>query len=208
MLAVLSDCCKNGVCLLVVFSIRIMSWMGKTTGMRCEKNGKYKVYLYSFHFVLALCYSYFMDGRVNKVEDFLKTRLLDTLAEQLSKVTRVCMVFWCSHFPRSFLLIKGKSLTRLSCVHLSQTKSLIDVCIMFCRYLVLIFMIPCPCFMSRDTEIWREVIEIYKKKNRGRRLQECCTSSAASESFSVSRPHIFFWWISKCCNVRIHTTHS
>lgn len=40
-----------------------------------------------------LHYSYFMDGRVNKVEDFLKTRLFDTLAEQLSKVTRVRMVF-------------------------------------------------------------------------------------------------------------------
>lgn len=73
--------------------------MGKSTGIRCEKNGKYKVYFYSFHFVLALCYSYFMDGRVNKVEDFLKTRLLDTLAEQLSKVTRVCRFFDALIFP-------------------------------------------------------------------------------------------------------------
>lgn len=30
-----------------------------------------------------------MDGRIKKVEDFLKTRLLDTLTEQLSKVTKV-----------------------------------------------------------------------------------------------------------------------
>lgn len=30
-----------------------------------------------------------MDGRINKAEDFLKTRLLDTLAEQISKVTKV-----------------------------------------------------------------------------------------------------------------------
>lgn len=34
-------------------------------------------------------YSYYMDGRVNKVEDFLKTRLLDTLTEQITKVTKV-----------------------------------------------------------------------------------------------------------------------
>lgn len=33
--------------------------------------------------------SYYMDGRIKKVEDFLKTRLLDTLTEQLSKVTKV-----------------------------------------------------------------------------------------------------------------------
>uniref|UniRef100_A0A3B4Y9S3 Heparanase 2 (inactive) n=1 Tax=Seriola lalandi dorsalis TaxID=1841481 RepID=A0A3B4Y9S3_SERLL len=32
---------------------------------------------------------YYMDGRVNKVEDFLKTRLLDTLTEQITKVTKV-----------------------------------------------------------------------------------------------------------------------
>uniref|UniRef100_H3CAP5 Heparanase 2 (inactive) n=1 Tax=Tetraodon nigroviridis TaxID=99883 RepID=H3CAP5_TETNG len=32
---------------------------------------------------------YYMDGRIKKVEDFLKTRLLDTLTEQLSKVTKV-----------------------------------------------------------------------------------------------------------------------
>ncbi|KAI3363203.1 hypothetical protein L3Q82_011833 [Scortum barcoo] len=36
-----------------------------------------------------LYYSYYMDGRVNKVEDFLKTRLLDTLTEQITKVTSV-----------------------------------------------------------------------------------------------------------------------
>lgn len=30
-----------------------------------------------------------MDGRIKKVEDFLKTRLLDTLTEQLTKVTKV-----------------------------------------------------------------------------------------------------------------------
>lgn len=41
------------------------------------------VFLSLFH------YSYFMDGRVNKVEDFLKTRLLDTLTEQITKVTKV-----------------------------------------------------------------------------------------------------------------------
>ncbi|XP_028982789.1 inactive heparanase-2 [Betta splendens] len=32
---------------------------------------------------------YFMDGRVNKAEDFLKTRLLDTLTEQITKVIKV-----------------------------------------------------------------------------------------------------------------------
>ncbi|XP_058508195.1 inactive heparanase-2 [Solea solea] len=32
---------------------------------------------------------YYMDGRVNKAEDFLKTRLLDTLTEQITKVTKV-----------------------------------------------------------------------------------------------------------------------
>ncbi|KAK2921886.1 hypothetical protein Q8A73_001371 [Channa argus] len=35
---------------------------------------------------------YYMDGRVNKVEDFLKTRLLDTLTEQITKVTKVVNV--------------------------------------------------------------------------------------------------------------------
>jgi hypothetical protein len=30
-----------------------------------------------------------MDGRVRKVEDFLKTRLLDTLSEQINKVFKV-----------------------------------------------------------------------------------------------------------------------
>lgn len=33
--------------------------------------------------------SYFMDGRVKKVEDFLKTRLVDTLTEQINKVIKV-----------------------------------------------------------------------------------------------------------------------
>lgn len=32
---------------------------------------------------------YFMDGRVKKVEDFLKTRLMDTLTEQINKVIKV-----------------------------------------------------------------------------------------------------------------------
>ncbi|XP_028279218.1 inactive heparanase-2 [Parambassis ranga] len=32
---------------------------------------------------------YYMDGRVNKAEDFLKTRLLDTLTEQITKITTV-----------------------------------------------------------------------------------------------------------------------
>ncbi|KAM8851710.1 inactive heparanase-2 [Synchiropus picturatus] len=32
---------------------------------------------------------YFMDGRVSRVEDFLKSRLLDTLTEQINKVTKV-----------------------------------------------------------------------------------------------------------------------
>ncbi|XP_071382728.1 inactive heparanase-2 [Centroberyx affinis] len=32
---------------------------------------------------------YYMDGRVNRVEDFLKTRLLDTLTEQITKVIKV-----------------------------------------------------------------------------------------------------------------------
>lgn len=40
-------------------------------------------------FVLHFHYSYYMDGRINRAEDFLKTRLLDTLAEQISKVTKV-----------------------------------------------------------------------------------------------------------------------
>lgn len=40
-------------------------------------------------FFLLFHSSYFMDGRVNKVEDFLKTRLLDTLTEQITKVTKV-----------------------------------------------------------------------------------------------------------------------
>lgn len=40
-------------------------------------------------FSLHFYYSYYMDGRVNKVEDFLKTRLLDTLTEQITKVTKV-----------------------------------------------------------------------------------------------------------------------
>lgn len=40
-------------------------------------------------FFLLLCCSYYMDGRVNKAEDFLKTRLLDTLTEQISKVAKV-----------------------------------------------------------------------------------------------------------------------
>lgn len=39
--------------------------------------------------LLVFYYSYYMDGRIRKVEDFLKTRLLDTLTEQLSKVTKV-----------------------------------------------------------------------------------------------------------------------
>ncbi|KAG7216388.1 hypothetical protein INR49_021793, partial [Caranx melampygus] len=38
---------------------------------------------------ILLLDGYYMDGRVNKVEDFLKTRLLDTLTEQISKVTKV-----------------------------------------------------------------------------------------------------------------------
>lgn len=47
-------------------------------------------------FSLHSHYSYYMDGRVNKVEDFLKTRLLDTLTEQITKVTKVCK------FPSKF----------------------------------------------------------------------------------------------------------
>lgn len=39
--------------------------------------------------LLVFYYSYYMDGRIKKVEDFLKTRLLDTLTQQLSKVTKV-----------------------------------------------------------------------------------------------------------------------
>lgn len=33
--------------------------------------------------------SYYIDRRVTKVEDFLKTRLLDTLSEQINKVLKV-----------------------------------------------------------------------------------------------------------------------
>lgn len=40
-------------------------------------------------FPLHFHHSYYMDGRVNKVEDFLKTRLMDTLTEQINKVTKV-----------------------------------------------------------------------------------------------------------------------
>ena len=40
-------------------------------------------------FTLHLLHSYYMDGRVSKAEDFLKTRLLDTLTEQITKVTKV-----------------------------------------------------------------------------------------------------------------------
>ncbi|KAF3708241.1 Inactive heparanase-2 [Channa argus] len=41
---------------------------------------------------ILLLDGYYMDGRVNKVEDFLKTRLLDTLTEQITKVTKVVNV--------------------------------------------------------------------------------------------------------------------
>lgn len=47
----------------------------------------HSIYFLFWHFH----YSYYMDGRVNKVEDFLKTRLLDTLTEQITKVTKVFM---------------------------------------------------------------------------------------------------------------------
>ncbi|XP_017268242.1 inactive heparanase-2 isoform X2 [Kryptolebias marmoratus] len=38
---------------------------------------------------ILLLDGYYMDGRVNKAEDFLKTRLLDTLTEQITKVAKV-----------------------------------------------------------------------------------------------------------------------
>lgn len=38
-----------------------------------------------------------MDGRVKKAEDFLKTRLLDTLTEQINKVTKVRKLLLKSH---------------------------------------------------------------------------------------------------------------
>lgn len=61
--------------LFTVFFLTLSSW--------CKE---YRLF-YSPHF--PCIYSYYMDGRVNKVEDFLKTRLLDTLTEQITKVTKV-----------------------------------------------------------------------------------------------------------------------
>lgn len=43
-----------------------------------------------------------MDGRVKKAEDFLKTRLFDTLTEQMMKVTQVH-----THFPQPCCKIHG-----------------------------------------------------------------------------------------------------
>ncbi len=37
--------------------------------------------------------SYYIDRRVTKVEDFMKTRLLDTLSEQITKVLKVRLSF-------------------------------------------------------------------------------------------------------------------
>ncbi|XP_056465781.1 inactive heparanase-2 [Gadus chalcogrammus] len=47
--------------------------------------------------------SYYMDGRVRKVEDFLKTRLLDTLSEQINKVFKVVH----SHAPGKKVWLGG-----------------------------------------------------------------------------------------------------
>ncbi|CAL8283870.1 unnamed protein product [Arctogadus glacialis] len=46
---------------------------------------------------------YYMDGRVRKVEDFLKTRLLDTLSEQINKVFKVVH----SHAPGKKVWLGG-----------------------------------------------------------------------------------------------------
>ncbi|XP_077586113.1 inactive heparanase-2 isoform X3 [Stigmatopora nigra] len=46
---------------------------------------------------------YFQDGRVKKVEDFLKTRLLDTLREQITKVSKVVS----THTPGKKLWLGG-----------------------------------------------------------------------------------------------------
>nr|XP_057914260.1 inactive heparanase-2 isoform X1 [Doryrhamphus excisus] len=46
---------------------------------------------------------YFQDGRVKKVEDFLKTRLLDTLREQITKVAKVVN----THTPGKKLWLGG-----------------------------------------------------------------------------------------------------
>ncbi|KAM9559709.1 LOW QUALITY PROTEIN: inactive heparanase-2-like [Salvelinus alpinus] len=46
---------------------------------------------------------YYMDGRVTKVEDFLKTRLLDTLTEQITKVLKVVN----SHAPGKKVWLGG-----------------------------------------------------------------------------------------------------
>ncbi|XP_010887325.2 inactive heparanase-2 [Esox lucius] len=46
---------------------------------------------------------YYMDGRVAKVEDFLKTRLLDTLTEQITKVLKVVS----SHTPGKKVWLGG-----------------------------------------------------------------------------------------------------
>uniref|UniRef100_A0A8C7R812 Heparanase 2 (inactive) n=1 Tax=Oncorhynchus mykiss TaxID=8022 RepID=A0A8C7R812_ONCMY len=46
---------------------------------------------------------YYMDGRVTKVEDFLKTRLLDTLTEQITKVLKVVN----SHVPGKKVWLGG-----------------------------------------------------------------------------------------------------
>lgn len=58
---------------------------------------------------LAFYYSYYMDGRVNKVEDFLKTRLLDTLTEQITKVTKVlkfCLKSLNFHYSLNILYVQ------------------------------------------------------------------------------------------------------
>lgn len=69
-----------GGCFAICAVIKIMSVA------HILKHVQYRV---SLHFFLAFYCSYFMDGRINKVEDFLKTRLLDTLTEQITKVTKV-----------------------------------------------------------------------------------------------------------------------
>ncbi|XP_077437514.1 inactive heparanase-2 [Vanacampus margaritifer] len=46
---------------------------------------------------------YFQDGRVKKVEDFLKTRLLDTLREQITKVAKVVS----THAPGKKVWLSG-----------------------------------------------------------------------------------------------------
>ncbi len=47
------------------------------------------LYFISLTKMFSYVSSYYIDRRVTKVEDFMKTRLLDTLSEQITKVLKV-----------------------------------------------------------------------------------------------------------------------